>query len=565
MSVILTNTYLLTTNKDQVETLLADLLVSGSSFEILDPKELGEEWNQIHNYENKVIVDSRELEIADKVLTTYQPKGLLESFIDHRAIGSVGDILVAKQKKEVLKNIIHKLAQYQELKNTEVGEGSPTQSGLEDIRLSLKDYDINPDLLTPEQYKSLSAYHASLELDGKLAQVLEKVFSLQSNSQTYFGFFSVEKSNSKAFELTLVKEKINFEKVDWNKEIVVWQNKGGLSAFQGVAESLGTIDTKETDPTVPISIFFTLFFAFCLGDAIYGLILALFCGYFLYFKNLKKGFQNIFKLFFYSGIVTVLMGALMNSWAGDLLANSPAKSFVELFQVVDLLNPDSPAMLNVVLKNNGGTSPIVFMLGLSAFIGLLNIFCGYFIQMRTSLKSSSFSKFRSELNWFLFVLSILVTVSALAFLPALVMPGAVIILLTGLGLFVLNESNTIVGKIMGGLVSVYNLIGFFADILSFTRLIAVGLTSGIVANVINLLAKLIYDSINVPVLNLVLAIMVLLGGHLFNLVVALFGAYINPLRLHYVEFMPKFFEGRGRPLKVVDSDFSRLKLNFNSK
>lgn len=131
-------------------------------------------------------------------------------------------------------------------------------------------------------------------------------------------------------------------------------------------------------------------------------------------------------------------------------------------------------------------------------------------------------------------------------------------------LFVFNEGKNLVSKIVKGLGSLYGLISFGSDVLSFTRLVAVGLTSGIIANVINQLGWLLYQSISNQVLAWILLISFLILGHLFNLVIALFGAYINPLRLNYVEFYPKFFKGTARQIQPLQKNFLYLNLvNIN--
>lgn len=105
---------------------------------------------------------------------------------------------------------------------------------------------------------------------------------------------------------------------------------------------------------------------------------------------------------------------------------------------------------------------------------------------------------------------------------------------------------------MKGLTHLHSLVGFLADIFSYTRLIAISLTGALIANIINLLAHLVYDT-NPSFLGSILFIVVLLVGHTFNLVISLFGAYTNSLRLHYVEFLPKFYKGKGRRFNTVNT------------
>jgi V/A-type H+-transporting ATPase subunit I len=93
-----------------------------------------------------------------------------------------------------------------------------------------------------------------------------------------------------------------------------------------------------------------------------------------------------------------------------------------------------------------------------------------------------------------------------------------------------------------------------ADLVSYTRIIAIGLTGGVIASIVNLMAFMLYQA-GGPIFGILLGIIVLIGGHIFNFVLSVFGAYINPLRLTYVEFMPKFYDGRGRQWKPLKPEF----------
>jgi len=133
-----------------------------------------------------------------------------------------------------------------------------------------------------------------------------------------------------------------------------------------------------------------------------------------------------------------------------------------------------------------------------------------------------------------------------------------------IGLFIFNKGKNLLAKISNGLGSLYGLISFGSDVLSFTRLVAVGLTSGIIANVINQIGWLLYQAFGNQILGTIFLIIFLVCGHLFNLVIALFGAYINPLRLNYVEFYPKFFKGTAQQIQPLQKNTFYLKLNFNN-
>ena len=106
-------------------------------------------------------------------------------------------------------------------------------------------------------------------------------------------------------------------------------------------------------------------------------------------------------------------------------------------------------------------------------------------------------------------------------------------------------------KLGAGLASLYNITGILGDVLSYSRLLALGLATGVIANVINMVAKM---ALEFPYgIGYVVMIIVLLGGHAFNLFINTMGSYVHTSRLQYVEFFGKFFEGGGKlfsPFKI---------------
>jgi vacuolar-type H+-ATPase subunit I/STV1 len=396
----------------------------------------------------------------------------------------------------------------------------------------------------------LKLLHTQMEIEDNFFHFQSNKFRPFENSKSEFIFINISKKFCNRFETILFENSITFQQVEWNQEIIDWKNNEILRPFQNITQSLGTASKNEIDPSVFVTFFFVLFFSMALNDALYGLIITLFAGYFIYFAKLKLTFKDIFNLFFLGGIGSILWGALSNSWAGNLFINSPINPFLESFQIINPLKLESKSIVNQILINNGGISPIVVLLGFAIAIGLVQISTAYLLKTINAFKRKDVTEGISEISWLIFIYGGIAWLSSSVFFPIYSYLAMGVFLLGLFGMFIFNHGKGFGGKILSGLIKLYELIAFLADLLSYTRLVAIGLTGAIIAEVINLLANLVFSSSG-PIIGFILGAVILIIGHAFNIVVGLFGAYINPLRLHYVEFLPKFFSGKARNFKPL--------------
>ena len=116
----------------------------------------------------------------------------------------------------------------------------------------------------------------------------------------------------------------------------------------------------------------------------------------------------------------------------------------------------------------------------------------------------------------------------------------------GAGIIVLfggRDRKGIISRLIGGLLTLYNISGYLSDLLSYSRIFALGLATGVIAMVINTVAQMLWSAGPVGI---VAAILVLLAGHYFNIVINVLGAFVHSSRLQYIEFSGKFYEAGGR-------------------
>ncbi len=310
-----------------------------------------------------------------------------------------------------------------------------------------------------------------------------------------------------------------------------------------IVEMYATPAKGDIDPSSVMSFFYYLLFGMMLSDAGYGLIMAV--GTFVILKktNVEGSLRKMLWMFFYSGISTVIWGALFGSWFGDIVP-------VVCREFLGIQNPPSVALWFEPIAD-----PIKLLL-FSFCIGIAHLFLGLLVLFYMKWKDGD------RVGAIFDTIPIIMTVlgaaplagSILTSVPAPIMEVAKYLAIAGVVLIVLTNSRSsknILARLGGGLYGLYNIAsGYLSDILSYSRLLALGLATGSIASVVNMLGVMPQNM----VLKTVVFIIVFIVGHTLNMAINVLGAYVHTNRLQFVELFSKFYEGGGR-------DFNPLKLN----
>ncbi|MBE3091346.1 MAG: V-type ATP synthase subunit I, partial [Candidatus Atribacteria bacterium] len=267
---------------------------------------------------------------------------------------------------------------------------------------------------------------------------------------------------------------------------VALDNNKFVEPFESVTELYGIPKYKEFDPTPLFAPFYFIFFGMCLSDAGYGLIITALSYYALLKLKLEGTTKKFIGLFFLCGLSTFVVGALMGSWMGDTLNYLPKNIlFIKTFLIdtITLLDP---------IKN-----PMPLLL-ISLSLGVIQIYTGFIIKFIANVKEKKIKTgLMDQGSWLLLISGILLfviasTIGSLAGFTII----AKYIIWAGLLFLVLTQGRSnknIILKIAGGVISLYNLIGYFSDILSYSRLFALGLSTAVLAVVVNTFVMLFKD------------------------------------------------------------------------
>ena len=294
----------------------------------------------------------------------------------------------------------------------------------------------------------------------------------------------------------------------------------------------------EFDPTPVLGPFFMLFFAMCMGDAGYGIILMLIALY-MKLKMQDSGLGKMFRLIGFLGGMTFFVGLFLGTFFGmSILSASWAPSWLKAL-CVDGWFPD------------GKIAGFPVQMVLAVAIGVLHICLAMIIKTVNFTKRFGFSKTISTWGWTTLIVGGIVVISLgmMEVLSAEVFKWVIIALaaVSSLAIFVFNTPgrNPLV-NIGSGLWDTYNMAtGLLGDVLSYIRLYALGLAGGMLGNAFNIMGTMILD-IPVPVVNWVFCIVILIFGHVLNLAMACLGAFVHPLRLTFVEYFKNSgYEGTG--------------------
>ena len=345
---------------------------------------------------------------------------------------------------------------------------------------------------------------------------------------------------------------VEFGEVDPKDAPVKLKNNRFAEPAQGIVSMYSTPSHADVDPTPILAFFFYFFFGMMFSDAGYGLVMVVAIAIVLKIFKPDKKMRNNLKLFQYCGVSTIIWGLIFGSIFGD----APA-TFYNVFTGADItmkqllpwptLDPQKDALLLMVVSIAFGLVHILIGMG-----------CKFYICFKQKDYKAAF--FDTGL-WMLMLMGFAVLAVGMITNELVMFIGAGIAIACAIGLVLTQGRNKkgIVGKAIGGLASLYDITSYISDLLSYSRLLALGLTTGVMAQVFNMLATMLGTSIP----GIIFMIVIFIVGHLVTIGLNALGSYVHTMRLQYVEMFSKFYEGGGKPFEPFSLNSKYFKTKNN--
>lgn len=326
--------------------------------------------------------------------------------------------------------------------------------------------------------------------------------------------------------------KVRAEEENENAPVLV-KNSRLVEPFQSITNMYSVPNKHELDPNPVMAFFYIIFFGLMLSDAGYGLLLTLGCLFMIRKKKYARGEGSLVKLLALCGVSAVIWGVFFGSCFGNL---------VPLKAVIDPLKDVMPLM------------------GLALLLGIIHIYTGMFMKAIELVKQRKVLDAICDIGfWYLLLTGVFLLVVPIVAGDIgvwsevgkyLAIIGVAGVILTG-G----RKEKNVIKKCTKGISSLYDITSYLSDVLSYSRLMALCLSTGVIAQVVNLLGGLVGP---IP------AVLVGIIGHGFNLANSALGSYVHTSRLQYVEFFGKFYEGGGKeftPFKYKNK-YTKIKEEF---
>lgn len=330
---------------------------------------------------------------------------------------------------------------------------------------------------------------------------------------------------------------------------VALENPRPIKPIEIITKLYGLPRKGMLDPTPIIAPFYTIYFAFCLSDAGYGAILT-FLSIFVMKKMKDEGIRQIGRFLFLMGLSSILVGMMVGGYFGADLESSSSSlaKFLLRFKLFDPLR-DALTFFAITL-----------------LFGMVQVSLGFllrgYIQFGESKKLPE--KVKSviiALSWAVMVLSggvfmcFYLRPEIFGRFTAIAKHG----LITGAGgiffgslCFGLLSGKSLFASIWEGIGfdGLYGFISVMGDLLSYSRILALGLSTGVIAGVINIVARQIKG---IPFIGVILFGFVLALGHIGLTAISTLGSFVHPARLQFVEFFTKFYESGGKPFRPLEA------------
>lgn len=327
------------------------------------------------------------------------------------------------------------------------------------------------------------------------------------------------------------------------------KNNPVVANFEAITNMYSPPNAREFDPNTVMAFFYSLFLGFIMADIGYGLLM-FFGGGALWLKSRKgSGLKSLSGVFAVGGIFTLVWGFMFNSFFG-----------IALLPVTVMPDARSDMYTFVGIK-------IPSVLIIAMLLGILQLFAGYVCHaVQDWRKGNVLDGLFDGVTWALF--SVGVVVAILGLVEEFALPSVLVTvggITAGVSLvaaaLTAGRKEKFIGKFTKGFGSLYGIINYVSDILSYARLYGLMLSGAIIAQIVSQYSIQFATSGNVLLIALGVALMII--GHTFNLAIGLLGAYIHDARLQYVEFYGRFYQGEGELFSPLGSKHRHIYLEQN--
>ncbi|MBU1243273.1 hypothetical protein KKD52_10100 [Myxococcota bacterium] len=304
---------------------------------------------------------------------------------------------------------------------------------------------------------------------------------------------------------------------------IEFDNHWLIKPFEVLIKMFNLPNYREPDPTILVAPFMGVFFGFCMGDGAYGLLLFILATFLAAKNKTKPAALPFFRLLQILGVSTLVVGLLLGTVFGISLPTIKALAPIKSAFALRYFN-DPEQFFYLSLK-----------------IGCFQVMVGFLIKLVLSLKRGQFQTVICTIGWMMMLVAGYIGISRMSLDPTALKIGipAVVLLF-----FFSNPNPSVAKRLGGGGWALYNIAGLFGDVMSYARIFGLGMSSGIIAVVVNQMSMAMMGS--KPGIGWLFAPILLIFGHTFNFAMAIIGSLVHSARLNFLEYYGKFFDGGGK-------------------
>ncbi|GCD11808.1 V-type ATP synthase subunit I [Clostridium tagluense] len=304
---------------------------------------------------------------------------------------------------------------------------------------------------------------------------------------------------------------------------ILLKNNSLVEPFELITSMYSLPKYSEIDPTPLHTPFYMVFFGMMLADLGYGIVMFIACALALKMFNLDEGQKKFAKFFLFLSIPTAITGALYGSFFGDLI------------EFKGLINPGEDLMKLLVISIVIGAFQIYFGLGIRGYMLIRD--------------GKPMDAIYDVLTWYAALTGAFLFLggATVGLAPNVINIGKWV-MIVGMVALVLTQGRQNKGigaKLGGGLYGLYGISSYIGDLVSYSRLMALGLSGGFIAVSFNMLIGMIPAPFNI-----IFGVFIFVGAQTFNMLLSALGAFVHSARLQYVEYFSKFYEGGGKAFIV---------------